>query len=143
MDHLFNSVQSANTSSTTETALYSTHYGGRGGYSRGHGRGTSAFRSTPYASSDRNCYTCRIQDAAGYCPENKTQSSCFSCADLTRRLADCPHTSLTQEQARRGRSAYSIYVTRKNSTRALANLAEETEEPQAASETTGESEPSF
>ena len=69
---LFKSVQSTNTSSTSETALYSTLASrGKGGYSRGRGQGT--FRSTPYASSDRNCYTCRNPGhRAAECPENQT-----------------------------------------------------------------------
>ena len=126
---LSKSIQSANTSSTTETALYSTR--GRGGHWHNRGRGRSTFRSTPY--SDRNCYTCRKPGhRAAQCPENKT-TACFSCGDLTHRSTDCPHESLTQEQARKGRSAYSNYITQKNTTRALANLAE-TEEPQITTE---------
>ena len=92
---LSKSIKSTNTSSTTETALYSTFYPGRGrgGYRGGRGRGIH--RTTPY-SGNRNCYTCRKPGhTATQCPENKTIQPCFSCGDSTHRSANCPYESLT------------------------------------------------
>ena len=45
-----------------------------------------------------------------------------------RRVTDCPHETLTLEQARRGRSSYSAYLDRKRDMNAAkTNLAEEPE----------------
>ena len=130
---LSKSIKSANTSSTTETALHSTHYPsqGRGRY-RGRGRGT--FRSTPYSQTS-NCYTCgRPGHRSAQCPQNTTRMTCFNCGEA-HRTTDCPHEKLTLEQARKGRSAYSAYLDQKNTARANLLVAEESETTPANSET--------
>ena len=129
---LSKTTQSANTSSSTETALHSTHSGypnrGRGRYTGNRGQGRGTFRSTPYSQTgNRNCYTCgKPGHISAQCPQNTAslRMSCFNCGEA-HRTTDCPHEKLTLEQARKGRSAYGAYLDQKNTAR--ANLAEESE----------------
>ena len=135
---LRDSVTSQNTAATTESALYSGATGntrGRGGPFRGsfRGRGTHTRRfdnrNTPYPTpSTSGCYVCgKKGHRASDCFHN--QKACFSCGETTHTSQDCKYTTLTQEQARKGRSAFATWTAlRTSKTTASANPTEATDQ---------------
>jgi hypothetical protein len=125
-------VTSGNTSATTESALYSNS-STRGNYryrgSRRGGRGSNSnLRSFPYNASEITCYSCgKKGHRAAECYFQKP--ACFCCGDISHVSRDCPHTNLTQEQARKGRSVYASWIRSRHQTPdTSANLAEGAED---------------
>ena len=84
---------------------------------------------------NQNTEQCSAQKTKYHSPIIATETRHI---DPTHRPTDYPHETLTQEQARKGRSAYSPYLTssERNTNTARASLAKESEEkePQATSE---------
>ena len=129
-------VTSQNTAATSESALYTntnmTNLGDRGpGSFRGRGqfRGRGSFRggsgvpirrfdyrNSPYpAGGDPTaCYVCgKRGHRASDCYHNR--KTCFSCGETTHTSQDCKYTTLTQEQAKKGRGAFATWTIQKNS----------------------------
>ena len=131
-------LTSENTAATSETALYTTDTHGQASTSRGRGgfRGRRPFNrrfntrrdntGTPYS----NYSPCNICGKRGHRTSDCFQRACFNCGETTHISHDCKYATLTQEQARKGRSAFATWTAQKNST-ALANpaLATETIDP--------------
>jgi hypothetical protein len=129
-------VTSGNTSATTESALYSSTRGNGNYRYRGNRRGgrgyalNSNFRSSPYNASETFCYSCGKKGHRAAECQNLLRLACFCCGDISHVSRDCPHSSLTQEQARKGRTVYTSWIRSKNpNPDTSANLAENVQEP--------------
>lgn len=123
-------VKSANTSLATGSALISSsqNYLPNGRYPSS-GRPRNSNRSSPYhipsSQFNRICFHCKergyranichrslsgsriIASQVGYMKNNgpKSISTCFACGEVGHRSRDCHYTSLSQDQAARGRNA--------------------------------------
>ena len=118
---------------TTDTHWQASTSRGRGGF-RGRRPFNKRFNThrdstgTPYS----NCSPCNICGKRGHRTSDCFQRACFNCGETTHIFHDCKYATLTQEQARKGRSAFATWTAQKNSkTTALANpaLAIETIDP--------------
>ena len=140
-----NKVISANSTATSETALYAgsnsttrtapstTVSYTRGGpytrgrpYSSGRGRGGINYRTAPYVFK---CYNCggeghRAKDCslANTLTNSESPVLCFNCGEMGHVTGKCPHELTTQEQNRKGRAAYHRWANER-SVRAGANIA--------------------
>jgi len=148
-------VKSANTSLASGSALISNsqNYFSNGRYPSS-GRSRNSNRYSPYQSPSSQfsgtCFHCkqrghrvkmcprsppgsRISAACqvGYVKNNRPQptSTCFACGEVGHRSRDCHYTSLSQDQAARGRNALlawgnsTIHRTGRENTTIPANLA--------------------
>ena len=142
-----NKAMSANSASTSETALHAssgsngttasgtaisyTHgrpYTRGRPFSRGRGRGDINYRTTPYAFK---CYNCGGEGhRAKDCPLSNAPTNseftilCFNCGDIGHVTGKCPHELTTQEQNRKGRAAYHRWANERSArTQAGANIA--------------------
>lgn len=141
LDLLRQSVMSNNSWSTTENALYnaSKTYGGssenrRNNFKDARGRGypiressrglisggyqgsfrninnsNRNYRTLPYQNVE--CFGCGKK---GHKLPNCPNKKCFSCGETTHQAQNCPYSSLTQEQARNGRIAYTSWKQNRN-----------------------------
>ena len=128
------SITSENTTAISESALYTDTNIRRGGSFRGRGsfRGKGPFRGRGALTrrfDNRNTsypdpsayYVCgKRGHRASNCFHNLNQKTCFSCGETTHISHGCKYTTLTQKQARKGRSAF-VSWTIQNNSRAIAN----------------------
>jgi hypothetical protein len=108
-------VTSGNSSNTTESALYTTtrpanSYRGSRGNFRGRVRQNTTYsnRTTPYSMTGMTCYNCgKKGHRAADCFQFQAgwPVGCFNCGE-SHVSRECPHTTLTIEQARKGRDAF-------------------------------------
>ena len=142
-----NKAMSANSASTSETALHASS-GSNGTtapgtaisytrgrpythgrpFSRGRGCGDINYRTTPYVFK---CYNCGGEGhRAKDCPlsnaptNSKSTVLCFNCSDIGHVTGKCPHELTAQEQNRKGRAAYHHWANERSArTQAGANIA--------------------
>lgn len=87
------------------------------GGNRNSGRGSN-FRKSPYTM---NCYNC---GKSGHRAAECSLRACFSCGESTHLSSKCPYTTLTQDQARNGRTAFQRWSSQRDHRNdASANLS--------------------